>query len=128
MLGCWMRGQKPCSGPPSRKRHEECVTEPLTFLETWPIMVAVATGISLGGGNLRYRALIALSIPSVLVVSAARSGTSVDARRTSLADELDRASDVGGGAWATTITGKGQGFTVTPCPRGGGSIAHEQAR
>ena len=77
MLGCWMRGQKPFSGPPSRERHEKCVTEPLTFLETWPIMVAVATGISLGGGNLRYRVLIALSILTVLVVSAVGSGASV---------------------------------------------------
>jgi N-acetyl-anhydromuramyl-L-alanine amidase AmpD len=55
-------------------------------------MVAVATGISLGGGNLRYRALIVLSILSVLVVSAVGSGASADVRRTSLADEIDHAS------------------------------------
>ena len=55
-------------------------------------MVAVATGIFPGGGNLRYRALIALSILCVLVMSAVGSGASADAGRTSLADELDRAS------------------------------------
>jgi N-acetylmuramoyl-L-alanine amidase len=55
-------------------------------------MVPVATGISLGGGNLRYSALIALSILSVLVVSVVGSGASADARRTSLANELDHAS------------------------------------
>jgi hypothetical protein len=55
-------------------------------------MVAVATGISLGGGNLRYRVLIMLSVLSVLVVSTVGSGASADERRTSLADELDRAS------------------------------------
>lgn len=41
---------------------------------------------------MRYRALLALSILSVLVVSAVGSGASADARRTSLADEMDRAS------------------------------------
>jgi hypothetical protein len=87
-----MSGQKPFSGPPSRIRHEKCVIEPLTFLEIWHIVVAVATGISLGGGNLRYRALITLSVLSVLVVSAVGSGASADAGRTSLADELDRDS------------------------------------
>ena len=73
-------------------------------------MVAVATGISLEGGNFRYRALIALSILSVLVVSAVGSGASADARRTYLADEMDRASNVRGGASATIVTGEGAGF------------------
>ena len=103
-----MGGRKPFSGPPSRKLHEECVTEPLTFLETWPIMVAVAIGISLGGGNLRYRVMIALSILNMLV-AAARPGASAQARRMFLADELDRASDVRGGAFEITVTGKGAG-------------------
>jgi len=55
-------------------------------------MLAVAAGISLGGGNLRYRALIALSILSVLVVSAVGPDASAEAGRTSLENELDRAS------------------------------------
>ena len=41
---------------------------------------------------MRYGALIALSILCVVVVSAVGSGASVDAKKTSLADEFDRAS------------------------------------
>jgi len=55
---------------------------------------------------LHYRALSALSNLSVLVVSAVGSGASADARRTSLADEMDRASNVRGGASATIVTGE----------------------
>ena len=73
-------------------------------------MVAVVTGISLGGGNLRYSVLIALSILSVLVVYAVGSGASADDRRTSLADELDRASNVRDGASTTIVTSEGAGF------------------
>jgi hypothetical protein len=57
-----MRGHKPCSGPPSTKRHEKFVTEPLTFLETLAIILAVTTSISWGRENLRYRALVVLSV------------------------------------------------------------------
>jgi hypothetical protein len=73
-------------------------------------MVAVATGISLGGGNLRHRAPIALSILSALVASAVGSGESADARRTSLAEEMNRASNVRGRASATIVTSEGAGF------------------
>ena len=41
---------------------------------------------------MRYRALITLSVLSVMVMSAVGSGASVDASQTSLADEFDRAS------------------------------------
>jgi N-acetyl-anhydromuramyl-L-alanine amidase AmpD len=41
---------------------------------------------------LRYRALVLFSVLSVLVVSAVGSGAGADARQTSLADEMDRAS------------------------------------
>ena len=89
-------------------------------------MVDFATGISLGGGNLRYRVLIALSILSVLVVSAV--GSSADARRTFLADEMDRASNVRGGASATIVTGKEAGFYHRAMARGRRGKAHERAR
>jgi hypothetical protein len=81
-------------------------------------MVAVATGISLGGGNLRYRALIALSILTVLVVSVVGSGESADARRTSPTYELDRTSNVRGGASATIVTCEGAGFSFHAMPEG----------
>jgi hypothetical protein len=55
-------------------------------------MVSVSTSIARGGGKLRYRVLLALSVLSVLVVSVAGSGASADAGQTSLADELGRAS------------------------------------
>jgi hypothetical protein len=115
-----MSGHKPFSGPPSLIRHEKCVIEPLTFLETWPIMVAVATGISLGGGNLRYGALIELSILGGLVVSAVGSDASADSRRTSPADEMDRASNVRSGASATNVTGEGAGVSPHARPEGRG--------
>ena len=52
-----------------------------------------------GRGELALQSkLIALSILSVLVVSAVGSGASAEARRTSLADEMDSASNVRGGA------------------------------
>jgi hypothetical protein len=138
MLGCWMSGHKPFSGPPSRKRLEKCVIEPLTFLETWLIIMAVTTCISLGGGNLRYRALIAPSILSVPVVSAVGAGA--DAGRTSLANER-KPSDLGGwyeavsnceggalcaeqvyevlqgGASATIVTSEGAGFYHHAMPK-----------
>ncbi|CAN5799594.1 hypothetical protein BH18ACT11_BH18ACT11_02440 [soil metagenome] len=41
---------------------------------------------------MRYRLLIALSVLSIVVMSAVGSGASVDARQTSLADEFGRAS------------------------------------
>jgi hypothetical protein len=43
-------------------------------------------------------------------VSAVGSGASAEARRTSLADEMDRASNVRGGASATIVTGEEAGF------------------
>jgi hypothetical protein len=133
-----MSGHKPFSGPPSRKRLEKCVIEPLTFLETCLIIVAITTGISLGGGNLRYRALIAPSILSVPVVSAVGAG--VNAGRTSLADER-KPSDLGGwydavsnceggalcaeqvyevlqgGVSATIVTSEGAGFYHHAMPK-----------
>jgi hypothetical protein len=57
-----MGGHRPFSGPPSRERPEKCVTEPLTFLATWPIMVAVSTSIARRRGNLHYRVVVAQSI------------------------------------------------------------------
>ena len=96
-------------------------------------MVAVTIGISLGGGNLRYRVLIAPSILSVPVVSACGSGADADAGRTFLAVErkpsdlggwYDAVSNYGGdalcveqvyevlqgGASATIVTSEGAGF------------------
>ena len=77
---------------------------------------------------MRYRALIAPSILSVLVVSAAGVGASADARRMSLADAMDRASNVRGGASATIVPVRGQGLTIAPWLRGRRGKAHERAR
>jgi hypothetical protein len=55
-------------------------------------MLAVTRSISVGRGNLRYRALVVLSVFSVLVVCTMGSGAGADAGRTSLADEMVRAS------------------------------------
>jgi hypothetical protein len=55
-------------------------------------MVAVTTGIFPGGGTLRYRALISHSVLPVICVTSVGSGASVDARQTSLADEVGRTS------------------------------------
>jgi hypothetical protein len=90
-------------------------------------MVAVATGISLGGGNLRYRVLMALPIPSVLVVSAVCSGASADDRRISPAGDFIRASKVRGGAYTTTVIVEGAGF-YHAMPERRERQKHERAR
>jgi hypothetical protein len=59
---------------------------------------------------LRHGELIALSILSVPVVSAVGSSASAKARRTVLADEMDRASNMRGGASASIVTSEGAGF------------------
>jgi hypothetical protein len=59
---------------------------------------------------LRHGELIALSILSVLVVSAVVCGASARARPTVLADEKDRASNMRGGSSAPIVTSEGAGF------------------
>ena len=77
---------------------------------------------------MHYRALSALSNLTVLVVFTVGSSASADARRTSLADEMDRASNVRGGLPRPSLPVRRQGFTIAPWARGRRGKAHERAR
>ena len=65
---------------------------------------------------MRYRTLMTPSIPSVLEVYSVGSGASAKARRAVLADEMDRASNVRGGASAPIVTSEGAGFCHRAMP------------
>lgn len=59
---------------------------------------------------MRHGELIALPLLTVPVVSAVGSGASAKARRTALADEVDRASNMRAGASASIVTSERAGF------------------